>query len=38
VRIRQLGLASFAESAATDMHHSGLDGRRTVVPLAARQE
>lgn len=24
VRIRQLGLASFAESAATDLHHSGL--------------
>ncbi len=24
VRIRQLGLASFAETAATDMHHSGL--------------
>jgi hypothetical protein len=24
VRIRQLGLASFAESEATDLHHSGL--------------
>lgn len=33
VRIRQLGLASFAESAATDLHHSGL-----VLPAAAVDE
>jgi len=30
VHIRSLGLASFAETAATDLHHSGLD-----VPVAA---
>jgi len=34
VRIRQLGLASFAESSATDLHHSGL----AIGPMAAAAE
>ena len=34
VRIRQLGLASFAESAAKDLHHSGL----TMPPSVLEEE
>ena len=34
VRIQMLGLASFAESAAKDLHHSGLP----MMPAVAEEE
>ena len=38
VRVRQIALASFAKSDATDLHHSGLGGRSSLAPIIAVSE